>query len=81
MSDEKNLKKERLYSAKEVKTKGKISFTEGLLAGAVAALAAGVVLSKTAKINITDATTGLADKGIEKIKGIPKKFKKQKEEE
>jgi hypothetical protein len=45
----------------------------GIIIGALSTLAAGVIINKVAKVNITSAATGLVDTGIDKIKGITKK--------
>jgi hypothetical protein len=70
---------EKLYTKRQVKTRKTVSFIEGLVLGAVATLTTGVILSKTGKVNLTDAASSLADKGISKIKSIPSKLKKVKD--
>jgi hypothetical protein len=58
-----------------------VSFIEGLVAGAIMTLTTGVVLSKTAKVNLTDATSSLVDKGVSKVKAVSRKFKESKIED
>jgi hypothetical protein len=74
-------KGERLYSKKEVKAKKTISGVGGFLTGAIATLVAAVVLNKAAHVNVADVATNLADKGIDKIKKLPEKFKKEEKTE
>jgi hypothetical protein len=74
-------KDEKLYTAKEVKAKKTGSGIGGFLLGALGTLVTGVILNKAVHLNITDASTKLADEGIDKIKGLPKKFAKEKEVE
>jgi hypothetical protein len=76
-----NAKLEKLYTKSEVKVRKTISIFEGIVLGALATLTTGVILNKAAKINVTDTTTRIVDSGIDKVKSIPNKFKKEKIEE
>jgi hypothetical protein len=58
----------KLYSKPEVKRRSTVSGISGALIGVIGTITAGVILSKTANINITTAATKLVDDGIEKIK-------------
>jgi hypothetical protein len=81
MAHELENKDEKLYTAKEVKAKKTVSGLGGLFLGALGTIVTGVILNKAAHLNITDATTKLADEGLDKLKGLPKKFSKEKEAE
>jgi hypothetical protein len=71
---------ERLYTKDEVKAKKVASGIGGTLFGAIATLIVSVIVNKATKINVTDKTTELADRGINKIKTLPQNFKKNEKE-
>jgi hypothetical protein len=72
---------ERLFTEQEVKDKKKGSWVGGLVIGALATIASGVILNKAAKVNIVDGASGLVDKGIDLVRGKKKTEPKQVTEE
>jgi hypothetical protein len=73
-------KGEKLYTKSEVKTKKTISFIEGIVLGVIGLLTTGVVMSKVSDINLIDSADKVVDSGIDKVKSIPGRIKKRKEE-
>jgi hypothetical protein len=70
---------EKTYTKRQLKTGKTVSRIAGMFIGAAATIATGVILSKTAKVNLIDAASKAFDSGVEKIKGVPSKLKKDSE--